>query len=430
MPGVASQRRTSPGGRRARAYGTPTRPAATAWADSSIGAARWRLSAAARGAPTRRRSPDRPAPHRYRRPCPRPGTIPSPRPRLAASHLLRSCRHTLQRRRAHPPTATPLRRGTREPTTTTRRRRCRSTMRRNGLGRTDPRTTGMTTPKPMEPTPTHWRRCPLTTPNGRCQQWSSTRRSRSRRPLRRPTGSTRICPYLLSEDGTSRSSQPDERHRCTAQDPPATLPARVPGAVLPDRSPRPLRDVQGRRGRSHAGLRRRTASPPSRCGAPASAPRSDLGRSPSSRRVAAADPPESSGPNRQVLVALGPLARSPSSCSSSRSLLRRRRWWHTGRATSLRRDRRTAATTAPTRRSHHRRRSAGGAIATRHPGHPARRSSSATSSRPASGSSGSPRCSARLAWRSRRSTRARQGARAARDARDRATSSSCRSRRR
>jgi hypothetical protein len=34
----------------------------------------------------------------------------------------------------------------------------------------------------------------------------------------------RICPYLLSEDGTSRSAQPDERHRCLAQDPPGTLP--------------------------------------------------------------------------------------------------------------------------------------------------------------------------------------------------------------
>jgi hypothetical protein len=34
----------------------------------------------------------------------------------------------------------------------------------------------------------------------------------------------RICPYLLSEDGTYRSTQPDEGHRCTAQDPPETLP--------------------------------------------------------------------------------------------------------------------------------------------------------------------------------------------------------------
>lgn len=34
----------------------------------------------------------------------------------------------------------------------------------------------------------------------------------------------RICPYLLSEDGTYRSTQPDEGHRCTAQDPPESLP--------------------------------------------------------------------------------------------------------------------------------------------------------------------------------------------------------------
>jgi hypothetical protein len=34
----------------------------------------------------------------------------------------------------------------------------------------------------------------------------------------------RICPYLLSEDGSYRSTQPDESHRCTAQDPPGSLP--------------------------------------------------------------------------------------------------------------------------------------------------------------------------------------------------------------
>ena len=34
----------------------------------------------------------------------------------------------------------------------------------------------------------------------------------------------RICPYLLSEDGTYRSTHPDTGHRCTAQDPPSTLP--------------------------------------------------------------------------------------------------------------------------------------------------------------------------------------------------------------
>jgi len=35
----------------------------------------------------------------------------------------------------------------------------------------------------------------------------------------------RLCPYLLSEDGTYRSNQPDAGHRCTAQDPPGTLPS-------------------------------------------------------------------------------------------------------------------------------------------------------------------------------------------------------------
>ncbi len=34
----------------------------------------------------------------------------------------------------------------------------------------------------------------------------------------------RICPYLISADGTHRSSQPDPGHRCTAQSPASTLP--------------------------------------------------------------------------------------------------------------------------------------------------------------------------------------------------------------
>jgi hypothetical protein len=34
----------------------------------------------------------------------------------------------------------------------------------------------------------------------------------------------RICPYLLSRDGTHRSNQPDVDHRCTAVDPPSSLP--------------------------------------------------------------------------------------------------------------------------------------------------------------------------------------------------------------
>lgn len=34
----------------------------------------------------------------------------------------------------------------------------------------------------------------------------------------------RVCPYLLSEDGTWRSTQPDLGHRCMAQEPPGELP--------------------------------------------------------------------------------------------------------------------------------------------------------------------------------------------------------------
>jgi hypothetical protein len=33
-----------------------------------------------------------------------------------------------------------------------------------------------------------------------------------------------VCPFVTSEDGTYRSGAPDEGHRCTAQDPAATLP--------------------------------------------------------------------------------------------------------------------------------------------------------------------------------------------------------------
>jgi hypothetical protein len=39
-----------------------------------------------------------------------------------------------------------------------------------------------------------------------------------------PDWMDRICPYLLSEDGSYRSSQPDASHRCMAQDPPGSLP--------------------------------------------------------------------------------------------------------------------------------------------------------------------------------------------------------------
>ena len=76
-----------------------------------------------------------------------------------------------------------------------------------------------------------------------CRRSPDRRRDR---PARQSDWLDRICPYLLSEDGTYRSSQPDAGHRCTAQDPPATLAARVPGALLPLGATRPLRDVQGR----------------------------------------------------------------------------------------------------------------------------------------------------------------------------------------
>ena len=269
--------------------------------------------------PTRRRSPDRPALHRYRRPCRRPGTIPSRHPRQAASHPLRSCRHTRHRRRAHPPTARPLRRGTREPTTTTRRRRRRSRMRRNGPGRTDPRTTdndaqvqgadpdALETVSPDDPT------------------WAMEAAVDVDDPIEEPAQATdwldRICPYLLSEDGTSRSSQPDERHRCTAQDPPATLPlAFQERFCLTDRHVRcemykvaedarsqalaqdSIPAEQVRKARFRPTVRSRPVALESSSSAPA-------------------DPPAAAGPDRQILIALGELARSPSSCSSSRSCL-------------------------------------------------------------------------------------------------------------
>lgn len=48
-----------------------------------------------------------------------------------------------------------------------------------------------------------------------------------------------VCPYLTSEDGTYRSATPDEGHRCTAQDPAATLPlAFQERFCLTDRHPR------------------------------------------------------------------------------------------------------------------------------------------------------------------------------------------------
>ena len=164
-----------------------------------------------------------------------------------------------------------------------------------------------------------WRPYPPTTPHGRWQRWMSTIRSRSLH--RRPTGSTGLCPYLLSEDGTSRSSQPDERHRCTAQDPPATLPlAFQERFCLTDRHVRcemykvaedarsqalaqdSIPAEQVRKARFRPTVRSRPVALESSSSAPA-------------------DPPAAAGPDRQYSSRSAELARSPSSCSSSRSSL-------------------------------------------------------------------------------------------------------------
>ena len=115
----------------------------------------------------------------------------------------------------------------------------------------------------------------------------------------------RICPYLLSDDGTSRSSQPDERHRCTAQDPPATLPlAFQERFCLTERHVRcemykvaedtrsqafaddaiPAEQVRSARFRPTVRSRPVTLEPSS---------------------AAVVDPPQGAGPDRQVLIALG-----------------------------------------------------------------------------------------------------------------------------
>ena len=48
-----------------------------------------------------------------------------------------------------------------------------------------------------------------------------------------------VCPYLTSADGSYRSAEPDEGHRCVAVDPPATLPlAFQERFCLTDRHPR------------------------------------------------------------------------------------------------------------------------------------------------------------------------------------------------
>ena len=128
-------------------------------------------------------------------------------------------------------------------------------------------------------------------------------------PMDEPAQATdwldRICPYLVSDDGTSRSSQPDERHRCTAQDPPATLPlAFQERFCLTERHVRcemykvaedarsaafaedsiPAEQVKSARFRPTVRSRPVALEPST------SAP---------------ADPPPPPGPNRQILIALG-----------------------------------------------------------------------------------------------------------------------------
>ena len=128
-------------------------------------------------------------------------------------------------------------------------------------------------------------------------------------PIEEPAQATdwldRICPYLLSEDGTSRSSQPDERHRCTAQDPPATLPlAFQERFCLTDRHVRcemykvaedarsqalaqdSIPAEQVRKARFRPTVRSRPVALESSSSAPA-------------------DPPAAAGPDRQILIALG-----------------------------------------------------------------------------------------------------------------------------
>jgi hypothetical protein len=127
-------------------------------------------------------------------------------------------------------------------------------------------------------------------------------------PVEEPAQATdwldRICPYLVSEDGGSRSSQPDERHRCTAQDPPATLPL-----AFQERFCLTERHVRCEMYKVAEDARSQTFAEDS---IPAEQVRSARFRPlVRSRPVALepsasvpADPPAPAGPNRQILVAL------------------------------------------------------------------------------------------------------------------------------
>jgi hypothetical protein len=128
-------------------------------------------------------------------------------------------------------------------------------------------------------------------------------------PMDQPAQATdwldRICPYLVSDDGTSRSSQPDEHHRCTAQDPPATLPlAFQERFCLTERHVRCEMYKVAEDARSQAFAQDSI---------PAEQVKSARFRpTVRSRPVALepstsvpADPPAPPGPNRQILIALG-----------------------------------------------------------------------------------------------------------------------------
>jgi hypothetical protein len=128
-------------------------------------------------------------------------------------------------------------------------------------------------------------------------------------PIEEPAQATdwldRICPYLLSEDGTSRSSQPDERHRCTAQDPPATLPlAFQERFCLTDRHVRCEMYKVAEEARSQAFAQDSIPAEQVRSARFRPTVRSrPVALEPSSSTSPA--PPAATGPDRQILIALG-----------------------------------------------------------------------------------------------------------------------------
>jgi hypothetical protein len=115
----------------------------------------------------------------------------------------------------------------------------------------------------------------------------------------------RICPYLASEDGTSRSTHPDERHRCTAQDPPATLPlAFQERFCLTDRHVRCEMYKVAEDARAAAFAQDSIAAEQVKSARFRPTVRSrPVALEPSSSAPVVA--PASSGPDRQILIALG-----------------------------------------------------------------------------------------------------------------------------